>query len=184
MQPPDERGTLLAMRLAGTVVVLMAMSLLAGASAVSADNGDVTCPPSTEIPSGVLPKPLVCKAGKAVVRTARGVSNVLTPSACFIGVSGARLYFGQYPWDTAPERPSTLYLVVERERGDHSRAAVIDGGMHLRRGMHLPVIGTARLRDGLRSGTFTIFSHLGNGVKGKSKFSGHWTCGTPPATRH
>ena len=112
------------------------------------------------------------------MRTASGVSNVLTPSACFIGASGARLYFGQYPWDNASELPQSLYLVVERESGDHSRAGVIDGGMHLRRGTHLAVIGTARLRDGLRSGTFTIFSHLGNGVKGKSKFSGQWNCGT------
>ena len=124
------------------------------------------------------------KPGKLWCGLRRGVSNVLTPSACFIGVSGARLYFGQYPWDTAPERPSSLYLVVERERGDHSRAAVIDGGMHLRRGMHLPVIGTARLRDGLRSGTFTIFSHVGNGVKGKNKYTGRWTCGTPLAPKH
>ena len=127
---------------------------------------------------------LVCKPGKAVMRTASGVSHVLTPSACFIGANGARLYFGSYPWDTASKRPKGLYLVVEREPDDQSRAGVIDGGLQLRLDMHMAVTGTARLRDGLRSGTFTIFSHLGSGVKGKSKYTGQWTCGTPLAPKH
>lgn len=172
------------MRVVGLVVILVSVCLFPGASAVSADGGGATCPPSTKIPSGVVPKPLVCKAGKAVVRTASGVSHVLTPSACFIGTTGARLYFGPYPWDNVSKRPKGLYLVVEREPADHSRAGVIDGGLQLRLDMHMAVIGTARLRDGMRSGTFTIFSHVGSGVKGKSKYTGQWTCGTPLVPKH
>jgi hypothetical protein len=161
--------------------------LFAGASTVGADDG-ATCPPGTKLPSGVSnaggERLLVCKTGKAVVRIASGRSHVLTPSACFIGATGARLYFGPYPWDRASKRPRGLYLVVEREPDDHSRAGVIDGGLQLRLDMNMPVIGTARLRDGLRSGTFTIFSHVGGGLKGKSKYTGQWTCGTPLTPKH
>jgi hypothetical protein len=173
------------MRVVGLVVIFVTVCLFSGASTVSADGGGATCPPSTKIPSGVVPKPLVCKTGEAVVRTASGVSHILTPSACFIGTTGARLYFGPYPWDKVSKRPKGLYLVVEREPADHSRAGVIDGGLQLRLDMHVAVIGgTARLRDGMRSGTFTIFSHVGSGVKGKSEYTGRWTCGTPLAPKH
>jgi hypothetical protein len=75
-----------------------------------------------------------------------------------------------------------LYLVVERDPDDRTHADVIDGGLRLPN-MQLAIIGTARLRDGLRSGTFTIFSHVGNGVKGTIKYTGQWTCGTPLAPK-
>jgi hypothetical protein len=176
------------MRVVALLVILGTVCLFSGASTVSADGGRATCPPSTTIPSGVGAGLgellLVCKRGKAVVRTASGVSHMLTPSACFIGASGARLYFGSYPWDGVPKRPKGLYLVVEREPDDHSRADVIDGGLQLRLDMQMAVIGTARLRDGMRSGTFAIFSHAGNGVKGKIRYTGQWTCGTPIAPKH
>jgi hypothetical protein len=176
------------MRVVAPVLTVVAACLLLGASTVRADGGAATCQPGTKIPSGVAAGLgevlLVCKPGKAVVRTASGVSHVLTPSACFIGAHGARLYFGPYPWNTASKRPKGLYLVVEREPADQSLAGVIDGGLQLHLDMHTTVIGTARLRDGLRSGTFTIFSHPGSGPKGRSKYTGQWTCGTPLAPKH
>ena len=113
--------------------------------------------------------------GKLSCGTASGVSHLLTPSACFIGANGGRLYFGGYPWDRASKRPRGLYLVVDREPKDDSRAGVIDGGLQLTLGMNIAIIGTARLRDGLRSSTCTIR----NGSKGKIKYAGQWTCGTP-----
>jgi hypothetical protein len=175
------------MRVLVLSVALILICALLDVSTVAANADAWKCPPSTKIPTGVGAGlgeiMLVCKTGKAVVRTASGVSHVLTPSACFIGASGARLYFGPYPWDRVSERPRGLYLVIDREPDDHSRAGVIDGGLQLRLDMHMAVIGTARLLDGMRSGTFTIFSHLGDGVKGKSKYTGHWTCGTPLAPR-
>ena len=177
------------MRVVGLVVLFVTVCLFAGASTVGADGGGATCPPSTKIPGGVGAGlgeiMLVCKPGKAVVRTASGVSHVLTPSACFIGASGARLYFGKYPWDNVSKRPRGLYLVIEREPADRSRAGVIDGGLELSMNVNMAIVGTARLRDGMRSGTFTIFSHLGSsGVTGKRKYTGQWSCGTPLAPKH
>ena len=182
------------MRVVTSVAILVTVCMLLGASTVNADGGATTCQPSTKIPSrlvartkipSVLVAPrgdlvLVCKTGKAVVRTASGVSHQLTPSACFIGANGARLYFGPYPWDRASERPRGLYLVVGRDPEDHSRAVVVDGGLQLTLGTNIAIIGTARLRDGLRSGTFTIR----NGLKGKLKYTGQWTCGTPLVPKH
>ena len=182
------------MRVVTPVAILVTVCMLLGASTVNADGGATACQPSTKIPSWLVARAkipsslaaprgellLVCKPGKAVVRTASGVWHLLTPSACFIGANGARLYFGRYPWDRASKRPRGLYLVVEREPNDHSRAGVIDGGLQLNLGMNIAIIGTARLRDGLRSGTFTIR----NGLKGKSKYIGQSTCGTPLVPKH
>ena len=76
-------------------------------------------------------------------------------------------------------RSQSLYIVVERLANSRTRADIIDGGLRfLHPNTHLSVLGTALLRDGLKSGTFTIVDHLGGGVTGKAVFTGQWDCGT------
>ena len=171
------------MRVLVPAVALTAICLPLGASAVAANGDAWRCPPSTTIPSTVSAETgsvlLVCKPGRAVVRTANGVAHTLTPSACFIGATGARLHFGSYPWSKNSNRSQTLYIVVERRPNSPTRADITDGGVRLLRpNTHLAVLGTALLRDGLKRGTFTILDHLGGGMKGKIVLTGQWDCGT------
>ena len=123
---------------------------------------------------------LVCKPGRAVVKTASGVSYTLAPSACFIGKTGARLYFGSYPWNRQGRKQSQiLFIMIERRANSRTHADIIDGVFRL---LHpkreFAVLGTALLRDGSKRGTFTIVEHLGAGVRGKAVASGQWDCGT------
>jgi hypothetical protein len=155
---------------------LMSICVPLGASAVAANDDAWKCPPSTKIPGGVGPGVgevmLVCKAGKAIVKTASGVSHRLAPSTCFIGASGARLHFGSYPWAKDSNRSQSLYIVVDRRANSRNRADIVDGGLRLLRPhTHVTTRGTAILRDGLKSGTFTIV------VKGKNVTTGQWDCG-------
>jgi hypothetical protein len=115
---------------------------------------------------------LVCKAGRAIVRTTSGVSYRLVPSTCFIGASGARLYFGSYPWAKDSNRSQSLYVVVDRRANSRNRADIVDGGLRLLRPRtNVTTRGTAILRDGFKSGTFNIV------VNGKTVTTGQWDCG-------
>lgn len=114
------------------------------------------------------------------MKTPGGVSHLLAPSACFIGPTGARLYFGRYPWDRDAKPRETLYINVDREPGSQTRAGIADGELELLRpNFQVTPVGSARLQDGLRRGSFTFVESLGGGAKGKRVFTGHWDCGTP-----
>ena len=167
------------------VVVAVTLTCTAlGSSAVAVTGDTWTCPPSTDIPSGVEAGPgevlLVCKPGRAVVKTASGVSYRLTPSACFIGKTGASLYFGSYPWNRQGRKQSQiLYIKIERRANSRTHADIIDGVFRLLYPKReFAVLGTALLRDGSKRGTFTIVDHVGAGVKGKAVATGQWDCGT------
>ncbi len=167
------------------LVVLSAVCLLAGASTVC--GGRWRCDVSAEHRdpeqrclqnrSSAKPGKLSCGL-RAVYRTCSHLAHASLGQAAHACTSAST------PGTTLRSGPRASTSSWSANPATIVAPGVIDGGMHLRRGIHLAVIGTARLRDGLRSGTFTIFSHLGNGVKGKSKFSGQWNCGTPPATTH
>jgi hypothetical protein len=169
------------------LLVVAAVTLICtalGSSAVSLAGDTWTCPPSTDVPSGVQAARgeilLVCKAGKAVVTPASGMSYTLTPSACFIGKTGAGLYFGSYPWNMQGRaRSQILFIKFKRRANSGTRADIIDGVFRLLRPKReFAVLGTAVVRDGSRRGTFTIVEHLGAGVKGKTVATGQWDCGT------
>lgn len=163
-------------------VILTSTALVSSAVALTSDAG--TCPPNTVVPSGVQAAAgevlLVCKPGRAVLKTASGVSYRLTPSACFIGRTGASLYFGSYPWNMQGRKQSQiLFIKIHRRANSSAHADIIDGVFRL---LHpkreYAVLGTALVRDGSRRGTFTIVEHLGAGVKGKTAATGQWDCGT------
>ena len=165
------------------VVVPVTLTCAALGSAAGAVSGETwRCPPSTTIPRGVEAGTgealLVCKPGRSVVKTASGVSYTLAPSACFIGKTGARLYFGSYPWNTQGRKQSQLFVVIERRANSRTHAEIIDGVFRLLSPKReFAVLGTALLRDGMKRGTFTIVDHLGAGVKGKTLATGQWDCG-------
>lgn len=169
------------------LLVVAAVTLICaalGLSAVSLAGDSWTCPPSTDVPSGVQAARgevlLVCKGGKAVVKPVSGMSHRLTPSACFIGKTGARLYFGSYPWNMQGRAQSQILFITIKRRANTGTRADIDDGVFrlLRPKREYAVLGTAVVRDGSRSGTFTVVEHLGAGVKGKTVATGQWDCGT------
>ena len=68
--------------------------------------------------------------------------------------------------------------MVERRKTNQHIAAIIDGGMTVTPDIGgMAIVGSARVyNNGVRSGSFTIFQHLGDGVRGPRQFTGYWNC--------
>ena len=162
------------MRALRLLPVLVAMTLALGAwSSASADVAP-TCTAQDEKSQYVVPRRgylLACGPGSAVV-SFKKVTYRMKHSKCF---DGAGLYFGVS--SGARTSPTNgLYLVLA-PYGRAGAVDVIDGGLDLSAGVHSAILGKAQVKAGLRSGTFSVFAHIGNGKSDGRKFTGSWQCG-------
>ena len=163
------------MRALRLLPVLVAMTLVLGAwASASASEVAPTCTAEDEKSQYVVPRRgylLACGPGSAVVSFKR-VMYRMKHSKCF---DGAGLYFGVS--SGAKTSPTNgLYLVLS-PRGKAGAVDVIDGRLDLAAGVHAPILGKAHVKAGLRSGTFSVFAHIGNGKSDGRKFTGSWNCG-------
>jgi hypothetical protein len=155
-----------------------AMCLLLGASTNADGSLAAKCSKWWENHAAVGERVFDCTSGRAVVKSKGGVSHVMLRSRCFVGSRGARLYFGMNnQFGPVSKAPTNLQLMMDRLPGRPDRAQIFDGSVALSRAdVNVALIGTARLTDGFRRGTFSVAVHVGNGVPGTRAFSGHWNC--------
>lgn len=159
------------------LLVLAALPFVVGVSTTAAEPAAAKCSP---IPQRTNIEPrsftLVCASGRATVNAASGVSYVFSGGRCYYGPGGARLNFG----GLFGSPTAFLGIVVETPRaGGSRRAEISDGVLQLPpagRRRPFALVGTARLTDGFRRGTFTVVEHLGAGTTGKTAFTGSWNC--------
>ncbi len=154
--------------------VLVAVTLVLGAWASASEGVTPTCTADDQTSQHVVTRSgylLACGPGSAVVSYKR-VTYRMKHSKCF---DGAGLYFGVS--SGAKTSPTNgLYLVLS-PHGKAGAVEVVDGGLVLASGVHATVVGTARVKAGLRRGTFSVFGHIGNGKTDGRKFTGSWRCG-------
>ncbi len=158
-----------------SLLVLTVLPFLLVGSTKAAEGAEAKCSPVPQ-PANPGNFTLVCASGRAVVKAKSGVSYRFRGSHCFYGPRGARLYFGA-GW---PDGPRLFSINVSPPRPRGSRGAEIDDGVLKLRAAgrrSWALVGTARLTDGLRRGTFTVVEHLGAGVTGTRTFTGSWNCG-------
>ena len=162
------------MRALRLLPVLVAMTLALGAWASASADVAPTCTAQDEKSQYVVPRRgylLACGPGSAVVSFKR-ITYRMKHSKCF---DGAGLYFGVS--SGARTSPTNgLYLVLA-PHGKAGAVDVIDGGLDLAAGVHAAILGKAQVKAGLRSGTFSVFAHIGNGKSDGRKFTGSWQCG-------
>jgi hypothetical protein len=108
--------------------------------------------------------------GRAVVKTPDGVSHVIRGSVCNFGPRSGRLRFGADATDY-------LSIVVSRPKGKPAVLDIEDGILTLPN-VSTAVLGTAQVQDlPVKRGTFVLYTHKGNNVRGKPRYTGSWKCG-------
>jgi hypothetical protein len=162
------------MRALRLLPVLLTLTLVLGAWASASDSVAPTCTADDQKSQHVVPRRgylLACGPGSAVV-SFKNVTYRMEHSNCF---EGGGLYFGVS--SGARTSPTNgLYLVIS-PHGKAGAVDVVDGGLDLASGVHVTVLGKAKVKAGLRRGTFSVFAHIGNGTSDGRKFTGSWRCG-------